>query len=75
MSAGREGNKLTATQKLGVVNWISNTSLKSASVFLDDRMFESCPLYNYMAYTKMLTGMKLESLARTGRRGYFYDDH
>lgn len=75
MSVTRGGNMLTPAQNLGVVNGISNTLFKSVSVFLNDRMIESCPLYNYLAYVKMLTGIRPESLKGAGRCGYFFDDY
>ncbi|XP_068227639.1 uncharacterized protein [Palaemon carinicauda] len=71
----RNGVNLTAAQNVGVVNGVSNTLFKSVSVFLNEKMVESCPLYNYLSYMKMLMNVKPDSLENIARCGYFYDDY
>ena len=71
----RAGNNLTATQNIGVANGLSNTLFKSVSVFLNEKLVESCPLYNYLAYMKMVTSMKADVLKSIGKCGYFHDDY
>ena len=75
LKIGRNGNNLTPAQNVGVVNGISNTLFKSVSVFLNEKMVESCPLYNYLSYMKMLTNVKVDSLKSIGKCGYFHDDY
>ena len=75
LTVTRGGNQLTATQNLGLANGLSNTLFKSVSVFLNEKMVESCLLYNYLAYMKMLASVKAESLNSVAKCGYFYDDY
>ena len=49
-----DGSAVAGDVNLGVVNGFSNTLFKSISVFINDKMIESNPLFNYTSYIKIL---------------------
>ena len=74
----KTGGFQTVTEKddlLGVVNGISNTIFKSVNVFLNDKLVESTPLYNYISYIKLLRTTPLSTLNSLGECGGLKDDY
>ena len=58
-----------------VVNGISNTLFKSVNVFLNDKLVESSPLFNYISYIKLLRTTPLSKINSVGECGGLYDDY
>ena len=69
-----DGSDLAADLNIGIVNGISNTLFKSISVFINDKMVESNPLFNYTSYLKMLTNVNRDNVNSFGKCGFFHDD-
>ena len=69
-----DGTPLADELNLGVVNGFSNTIFKSASVFINDKMVESNPLFNYTSYIKMLKTINSDNIATLGKCGFFHND-
>ena len=69
-----DGSNLDANTNIGVVNGISNTLFKSLSVFINDKMIESNPVFNYTSYLKMLTNINRDNIDSFGKCGFFHDD-
>ena len=69
-----DGTKLAEDINIGVVNGISNTLFKSVSLFINDKMIESNPLFNYTSYIKMLTNINSDNVDSFGKCGFFHDD-
>ena len=63
-----------ADSNFNLVNGISNTLFKSVNVFLNDKLVESNPLYNYISYIKMLRSMPLSTMDSLGACGGLRDD-
>ena len=59
---------------IALVNGLANTLFKSATVFINEKMVESNPLYNYTSYIKLLKSMNKEALDKIGKCCYFFDD-
>ena len=70
----KDGSELPDTLNIGVVNGLSNTLFKSVSVFINDKMIESNPLFNYTSYLKMLMNINKDNLKSFGKCGFFHDD-
>ena len=58
-----------------LVNGISNTLFKSVNVFLNDKLVESSPLYNYVSYIKLLRTTPLSTIDSLGACGRLRDDY
>ena len=69
-----DGSALAADLNIGVVNGISNTLFKSISVFINDKMIESNPVFNYTSYLKMLMNINRDNIDSFGKCGFFHDD-
>ena len=69
-----DGTALDADNKFGLVNGISNTLFKSISLFINDKMIESNPIFNYFSYLKMLMNINKDNVDSFGKCGYFHDD-
>ena len=69
-----DGSDLPDDLNIGIVNGISNTLFKSISVFINDKMVESNPLFNYTSYLKMLTNVNRDNVNSFGKCGFFHDD-
>ena len=61
--------------QFGLVNGISNTIFKCANVFLNGKLVESTPLYNYISYIKLLRTTPPSSLESLGKCGGLRDDY
>ena len=68
------GNDLAEDVNVAIVNGLANTLFKSATVFINEKMIESNPIYNYTAYTKLLKSMNLNNINTVGKCGFFYND-
>ena len=71
---GEDGNPVHADRHFGVVNGICNTLFKSVSVYMNEKVVESNPLYNYTSYIKLLKNMNPNIIDTLGKCGGFYDD-
>ena len=60
---------------VALVNGLANTLFKSVSVFLNEKMVESNPIFNYTSYIKLLKSMDLNTVNSIGKCGFFYDDN
>ena len=69
-----DGSNVADDINLALVNGLSNTLFKSVSVFINEKMIESNPLYNYTAYIKLLKSMNANNINTIGKCGFFYDD-
>ena len=69
-----DGTNLADDLNIGIVNGISNTLFKSISVFINDKMIESNPIFNYTSYLKMLTNINSDNINSFGKCGFFHDD-
>ena len=49
-----DGTLLGDQDLVAFVNGLSNTIFKSVTVFLNDKMVESNPFFNYSSYVKIL---------------------
>ena len=58
-----------------IVNGFSNTLFKSVNVFLNEKIVESNPMYNYTSYIKMLQTFPISTLTSLGACGHLKDDH
>ena len=56
---------------IGLVNGLSNTIFKSVTVFLNDKLVESNPLFNYSSYVKLLKTLDKLQVERYGSCGFF----
>lgn len=75
MKVKRGDNDLPDADHIALVNGLSNTMFKSATVFLNDKMVESTPIYNYVSYVKMLKTFKHNNVVNLGKCGFFNDDN
>ena len=57
-----------------IANGISNTLFKSVNVFLNDRLIESAPFYNYVSYLKMLNLLKKSTVQSLGKCAFFNEE-
>ena len=69
-----DGSNLADDLNIGVVNGISNTLFKSISVFINDKMIESNPVFNYTSYLKMLMNVNSDNVNSFGKCVFFHDD-
>ena len=69
-----DGNVIPNDLNVGLVNGISNTLFKAISVFINDKLVESNPLFNYTSYLKMLTNINRDNIHTFGKCGFFHDD-
>ena len=70
----RNGEQIGDDVNIGVVNGISNSLFKSISVFINDKMIESNPVFNYTSYLKMLMNINYDNINTFGKCGFFHDD-
>ena len=68
------GANLADDLNVALVNGLANTLFKSMTVFINEKMIESNPLYNYTSYIKLLKSMNKENIDTIGKCCYFYDD-
>ena len=68
------GEDIPDDLNIGVVNGISNSLFKSISIFINDKMIESNPLFNYTSYLKMLMSINSDNINSFGKCGFFHDD-
>ena len=69
-----DGSNIANDLNIGIANGISNTLFKSISVFINDKMIESNPIFNYTSYLKMLTNINSDNINSFGKCGFFHDD-
>ena len=69
------GVDLTAETMVGLVNGLSNTIFKSVTVFINEKMVESNPFFNYTSYVKLLKSMGSSEVTRYGGCGFLHDDY
>ena len=69
-----DNTPLEDTVNLNLINGVSNTLFKTATVFINDKMVESNPLFNYTSYIKMLKTINNDNLSSLGKCAYFYND-
>ena len=68
------GSALGDEDLIALVNCLSNTIFKSVTVFINDKMVESNPFFNY-SYVKILKKLDKAQTKRYGSCGFFfYDD-
>ena len=68
------GVDLADADNILFVNGLSNTMFKSVTVFLNDKVIESSPIYGYTSFTKLLKSFKRSNMHNIGKCGFFYDD-
>ena len=66
---------LPADTHVYLSNGLSNTIFKSATVFINEKMIEANPFFNYTSYIKLLKSMNEEDISRYGGCGNIYDDY
>ena len=59
---------------VAMVNGLVNTIFKSVTVFVNEKMIESNPVFNYTSYIKLLKSMDPNTVDTIGKCGYFYND-
>ena len=69
-----DGSNIADDVNVALVNGLANTLFKSATVFINEKMVESNPLYNYTAYIKLLKSMNNSEINTIGKCGFFYND-
>ena len=69
-----DGSDLADDYHIGIANGISNTLFKSISVFINDKMIESNPVFSYSSYLKMLMNINRDNIDSFGKCGFFHDD-
>ena len=67
-------NNLADDVNVAVVNGLANTLFKSVTVFINEKMVESNPIYNYSSYIKQLKSINSNILTTIAKCGSFYDD-
>ena len=68
------GADLDDDVKLALVNGLANTLFKSVTVFINEKMVESNPIYNYTSYVKLLKSMNSDNIHTIGKCGFFHND-
>ena len=66
---------LDAETHIYLTNGLSNTLFKSATVFINEKMIEANPFFNYSSYIKLLKSMSEPDISRYGQSGYIHDDY
>lgn len=74
LSFVKKGAKLDDQTNIAIANGISNTLIKSVNVFLNDKLVETTPFYNYVSYIKMVKTIKKEYLKSKGVCAFLQDD-
>ena len=69
-----DNTELATDVNVAMVNGLANTLFKSVSVFINEKMVESNPIFNYTSYIKLLKSMDTNTVNTIGKCGYFYDD-
>ena len=67
-----DGNSLKDADLITFVNGLSNTIFKSVTVFINDKMVESNPFFNYSSYVKLLKQLDKTQVHRYGSCGFFF---
>ena len=67
-------NNLGDAVNVSVINGLANTLFKSASVYLNEKIVESNPIYHYTSYIKKMQTINDETLNRVGKCGGLFDD-
>lgn len=75
LSFNSKGDKVKDEVNMAVINGISQTLFKSVNVFLNGRLVESSPMYNYISYIKLLKEFKKQDLDSLGVCAYLNDDY
>lgn len=68
------GTQLQDGDNIMLVNGLGNTIFKSVTVFLNEKMVESNPIYGYTSFSKMLKSCKRSTMYNIGKCAFFYDD-
>ena len=68
------GNPLANDTTLALANGIGNTLFKSASVYINEKIVESNPLFNYTSYIKLLKEFDTHRLQSLGLCGGIFDN-
>ena len=66
------GNDLKDEALITFVNGLSNTIFKSVTVFINDKMVESNPFFNYSSYVKLLKQLDKTQVDRYGSCFFFF---
>ena len=66
-----DGTILKDEDLIGLVNGLSNTIFKSVTAFLNDKMVESNPFFNYSSYVELLKTLDKLQVDRYGSCGFF----
>ena len=70
-----DGSSLKDEDLISFVNGLSNTIFKSVTGFINDKMVESNPFFNYSSYVKLLKQLDKTHVDRYGSCGFSYDNH
>ena len=65
------GTPLKDEDLIALVNGLSNTIIKSVTVFLNDEMVESNPFFNFSSYVKLLKQLEKVQAERYGSCVFF----
>ena len=66
-----DGSDLKDEDVITFVNGLSNTIFKSVTVFINDKMVESIPFFNYSSYVKLLKQLDKTQVDRFGSCVFF----
>ena len=69
-----DNSNLSDDINVAMVNGLANTLFKSVSVFINEKMIESNPIFNYTSYIKLLKSMDPNTVDTIGKCGFFYDN-
>ena len=72
---GPNGAAVDAATNFVPVNHLLNTLFRSVSIFINDRLIESCPYFGYQSFIKSIVTMKSSSIKSRGRLAFLHMDH
>ena len=61
-------------ENVAMINGLANTLFKSVSVFINEKMIESNPIFNYTSYIKILKSVDPNTVDTIGKCGFFHND-
>ena len=69
---GANGAAVDAATNFVPVNHLLNTLFRSVSIFINDRLIESCPYFGYQSFIRSILTMKPSSIKSRGRLAFLH---